>query len=194
MTKKKQKWLIVSDYLINLVLSLFGLLVFSYIMKFSWGYIVYSVFFCLSLFAFLYSRLYTSAKIDLRTNEARLINAIKMVLPLLIGIFALILLYSLFYYNIIPADDVILKSVVNSETNEVSTLTLLDCIKLFARVCFFNLTGFMAGRDTLPYILLINPVVIIISAFVGYWCGMKKIYLSDNISALIDKIKNKFDE
>ena len=193
MSRKKLKGLTFADYGITILASVLGTIALSFILRFSWGGIVYSIAFSLMLFVFIYSRGALAAKIDLRTNEASIKKALELAFPLAITLICITAIYSLFYYDILPAKNVVLTTAEASDGTSAS-LYLIEVIAVTVRVIFFNLTGFMKQTVVSPFILFISPAIIICSALLGYLCGMKKIYITDYIIKFKDLAVKKFNE
>ena len=93
MSRRKLKALMFLDYGKNVLLSLFGLLVFSWLFKFKAGHFVFSLIFCLTQFAFFYSRGSLAAKIDMRTKEDNIKKALELAFPLTITLILLTAVY-----------------------------------------------------------------------------------------------------
>lgn len=193
MKKINFKLLLFGDYIINIVVSFIGILVLSFVLKFDWGYYLHGAIFTLTLFLFIYPRLYLAGKIDARGGNMKLINAVKIALPLAVTGLVIIFAYALIYYKIIPAGDIVLREVTNS-TGEVSKLLVLDIVQVFVRICFFNLSGFCIKGSITPLVPVINIIVTFAASLVGYYCGANKIYISDYINLFSKKVKDKFDE
>lgn len=193
MSRNKLKALTFGDYGVNLLASLLGIIAFSFIFNFSFGSYLYSIIFCFTLFLFIYYRGSTAAKIDLRTNEESLKKAFELAMPLAASLICIIAVYSLFYYDILPAKTVVIKSTVLKDGNTVS-LYLFDIISVFIRMLFFNITGFAKNAAANPLLLLISPGVVVLSTFSGYYFGMKKIYISEYLIKAKNFIISKFNE
>ena len=192
MTRKKLKLLTFADYFINLVVSLLGLIIFAWLFTCSWGTFVYSIIFSVTLFAFMYSRGSLAAKIDLRENNAPLINALWLVLPLLVTLLLITLVYSLIVYNIISIGNIIVLSKVTEEGETIHFL-FRDVASAVIRVLFFNITGFIESNPINPLFLLISPATITSGAFLGYYLRRKNIYLSNYFTKATKFIIDKFN-
>lgn len=193
MSRNKLKALIFGDYGVNLLASLLGIIAFSFIFNFRFGSYLYSIIFCLTLFLFIYYRGSTAAKIDLRTNEASIKKAFELAMPLSATLICVIAVYSLFYYDILPAKAVVIKTAVLQDGNTVS-LYLFDVISVFVRLLFFNVTGFAKNAAANPILLLISPGVVLLSTLSGYYFGMKKIYISEYLIKAKNFLISKFNE
>lgn len=193
MNRKKLKALTFTDYILNIVLSALGFLALSWMFNFSWGSSVHGIIFTVSLFLFMYSKGALAAKIDLRENKTPMINAVKLVLPLIITLILISLVYSLVYFNIIPVGDIILKTTILSNGETVS-MTLKDIASVVVRIIFLNITGFLKASPTNPFILIISPIVVFTGAFSGYYFGRNKIYMLDILTKVRDVVVKKFNE
>ena len=145
------------------------------------------------LFLFIYSRGALAAKIDLRTNEANLKKAFDLALPLTLTLICITAVYSLFYYDILPAKNVVLKTAEGAD-GSIASLYLIEVIALIVRVLFFNLTGFMKETVASPIVMFISPAVVMCSALCGYFFGMRKIYVSEYLIKFKNLIIKKFNE
>ncbi|MBE7039701.1 MAG: hypothetical protein E7398_03115 [Ruminococcaceae bacterium] len=193
MSRKKLTASLFIDYIINLVLSGLGFIALSWIFDISFGNFLYSIIFSLSLFGLTYSKGALAAKIDLRSKDTPMINALKLSFPLASVILFIIAIYSLVFYNIIPVGDIILGTSV-SETGETFSFMVKDAASIAIRIIFLNLTGFMESSLASPLLLLISPLSVVSGAAFGYFFGRKKISLLDVFIKIKDKIINKFNE
>lgn len=196
--RKKTALFMFVDYLICLFLQLIGLFVLSWLLNFSWGYFAYSTLFSLVLFGFMYSRAHNAAKKDIKRKEAKspFTEGLLMAAPLVIFNLIIIGVYALLEANIIPARDILVKTLYSFPENEPRVATdvfLLDYITPIVRIWFGTLVGFM-GSKTSPLCLLISPAITLLGGFLGYFAGSKKFYISDLIVKAQEKIKNKFNE
>jgi hypothetical protein len=191
-------WMTFVDYLIVLLLSFFGLMVFSWLLGFSWGYAVYGAVFCLVLFGMIYARGWNAAKKDGKdkTRDAEIVNGIRLIAPLVLFNLIVILLFALVKYNLLPVRDLIVKTVFEFPENQPRIehqITFYDTLTPYIRVWFSYLVGFM-GEATAVSVLLISPVLIAGGGVLGYFAGMKKFYISDVIFKTKEKMKEKFNE
>lgn len=195
---KKDMLMTFVDYFIVLLLSFFGLLVFSWMLEFSWGYTAYSAIFCLILFGMIYSRAWNRAKKDIK-QKIEIIsvkNGIKMALPLLLFNLLVILLFALIQSNIIPIRDLVLRITYEFPENQPRVehqIIFLDMLTPYIRIWFAYLVGFM-GEITSVLVLLLSPALIFSGGILGYFAGMKKFYISEVILATKEKVKEKFNE
>lgn len=185
------------DYGVCLLLELLSLFVFSMLLKYSWGNILYSVFFCLILFGLLYSRTHHAAKNDmLHKVERPTYEGLIMVLPLAIVNFIVALGFALIQCGLIPVGDIVLDTVYSFPENEPRIATdvlLIDVITPIVRVWFAALMGFMR-EGTNAVLLFLVPVINLAAGFLGYIAGKKKFFLSDHIFVAKEKVKEKFNE
>ncbi|MBR6646482.1 MAG: hypothetical protein IKL09_03085 [Clostridia bacterium] len=192
MSRTKLKALLFLDYVKNVLLSLFGLLVFSWLFRFKAGHFIYSLIFCLTQFAFFYSRGSLAAKIDMRTKEANIKKALELAFPLTIALVSIIAVYLLFHFDILPAKDVLLKTAV-AEDGTSASLYLMDVIAISFRFLFFNVTGFMKDSMLNPFIFLVSPIVTVAGTTAGYHLRTKGIYLADYFIKAKDFVLKKFN-
>ena len=159
MNRRKLKALVFGDYFFNIAFSALGFLALSWIFSFSWGHLAHGIIFTISMFLFMYSKGALAAKIDLREKKTPMINALKLVLPLVITLVLLIFVYSLIYFNIIPAGDNVLKTIISDD--KTAALTVKDVASFIVRILFLNITGLLKESPTNPFSLLISPFVIL---------------------------------
>lgn len=185
------------DYGVCLFLELLCLIVFSVLFKYSWGNILYSVFFCVVMFGMLYSRTHRAAKNDmLHKVERPTYEGLIMVLPLAILNFVLALGFTLIQTGLIPVGDIVIETVYSFPENEprvAMDVLLIEVITPIIRVWFAALTGFMRA-GTNAALLFIMPVLNLVAGLLGYIAGKKKFFLSDHIFVAKEKVKEKFNE
>lgn len=185
------------DYGVCLFLELLCLIVFSVLFKYSWGNILYSVFFCVVMFGMLYSRTHRAAKNDmLHKVERPTYEGLIMVLPLAILNFVLALGFTLIQTGLIPVGDIVIETVYSFPENEprvAMDVLLIEVITPIIRVWFAALTGFMRV-GTNAALLFIMPVLNLVAGLLGYIAGKKKFFLSDHIFVAKEKVKEKFNE
>lgn len=195
--RKKTMLMLFVDYLLCLLIQLFGLFVLSWILKYNWGYPVYSIVFCLIFFGMQYSRVHNAADRALKRKELKSVyEGLIMSLPLAICNFVVILIFALMQWNIIPAREVIvttLYSFPDDAPRVVTHMYLLDYVTSGIRVWFGHLVGFLK-TETPAVFLLISPAITLLAGFLGYTAGRKKFYLSDLIYNVQEKAKEKFNE
>ncbi len=196
--RKKAMLMMFADYLLCLLLQLFGLFIFAWMLSYSWGYPAYSALFSLILFGLLYSRAHNTAKRDLKQKDLHRTAAEGLILatPLAAFNLLLILLFALIQSNIIPIRDIVMNTVYSFPDNEPRVATdvlLIDYITPFIRIWFGMLIGFMQ-ENTSALLLLLNPVLTLAAGFLGYLAGRRKFYLSDLIFSAKEKVKDKFNE
>ena len=197
---KKSSLMMFLDYLLVLILSVFGLLFLSWMFEFSWGYTVYSILFSLIFFGMIYSRSWITAKKELKNKEKapRLIDGILISLPFAIFNLIVIAAFSLIFYNIIPVRDNVVNIFYSFQPNEArvrNEVTLIENIIPIIRIWFAPFIGFMQwANETSPLIMLMSPMITIGASLLGYFLGMKKYYISDGIAGVTEKVKEKFYE
>ena len=93
--RTKTALLMFVDYLLCILLQMFGLFVFSWMLQFSWGHPAYSIIFSLTLFGLLYSRAHKAAKRDsrLKENQPGMWEGLRIALPLAVFNLVIILIY-----------------------------------------------------------------------------------------------------
>ncbi len=196
---KKCKLMLFADYLIVLVLSLFGLMIFSWLLQYSWGFPLYSVVFTLIYFGMIYSRCWNKAKSDLKYHkeDLRYVRAFRLVLPLTVTLLVLIALFALIQYNIIPIRDLVTSVRYVIEENQprrAENVVLFSTIVPVMRVLFAFVNGFQPLDSTQTAVFLIAPAVTVAAGFAGYYAGLRKFYLSEVIFKAQQKAKDKFNE
>ena len=197
---KKNSWLMLVDYLLVLLLSIFGIFILSWMLDYSWGYWVYSGVFTLIFFALIYSRAWNTAKKELRNKERapKFSDGFIISLPLLVFTLLITVAFGLIYYNIIPIRNNVIDIVYSFQANEPRVRTeilLIDYLTPIVRLFCAPLIGFMqeAGK-TSPIIMLLLPALTVVASMLGYFLGMKKYYISDEIMKVSEKVKEKFNE
>lgn len=198
---KKNSLFMFLDYLLVLLLCVLGIFIFSWMLEFSWGYLVYSIVFTLVLFGMIYSRAWKTAKKELKNKERKpkLSDGVLLSLPLTIFNLIVIAAFALILYNIIPIRDNVVSIAYSFAENEPrvrSEILLIHTLIPVVRIWFAPLIGFMqvSGNDTSPLILLITPVVTAVASMLGYFLGMRKYYISEGIVNVTEKVKKKFNE
>lgn len=187
------------DYLLLLLLSLLGLLVFSFLLGQRWGNILYSVLFLLVFFGLIYSRAWNTAKKDIKqynNAEPYWYKGLIMSLPLLAFQLLIIGVYGLISANIIPLRDIVVHTTYafpDNAVREVVSTTLGEALIPIIRLWFGYLIGFMTD-DTPVWLLLLGQLVIPAAGFIGYFAGMKKFFLTDVIVSGGKRVKEKFNE
>ena len=195
--RKKTMLMLFVDFLICLLIQLFGLFILSWMFKYNWGYPVYSIAFCLTLFGLQYSRVHNAADREIKRKELKPASeGLIMAAPLVVFNLAIILLFACMQKNIIPARDVIvatLYSFPDDAPRVVTHMYLLDYITSGIRIWFGHLTGFLR-EETPVAILLISPAITLLAGFLGYVASRKKFYLSEFIYKVQEQLKEKFNE
>ena len=192
---KKNSWLMLVDYLLTLILSIFGIFILSWMLDYSWGYWVYSGVFTFIFSALIYSRAWNTAKRELRNKERkpRVSDGVILSLPLLVFTSLIVIAFGLIYYNIIPIRDNVVDIVYSFKANEPKLRTeilLIDYLTPIVRLIFAPLIGFMhkVGK-TSPLTMLIIPALTVCASTLGYYLGMKKYYISDEIMKVSTKLR-----
>lgn len=196
---KKCKLMLFVDYLIALLLSLIGLMLFSWVLKFSWGFPAYSALFTLIFFGMVYSRCWNKAKSDLKYHkeDLRLSRAFRLTLPLVVTLLVLIALFALVFYNIIPIRDLVVNVQYVLEENQprrAENILLIDVLTPIMRILFAFVNGFQPADNTFVPVFLIAPAAAVAAGFFGYYAGLRKYYLSETILKVQQKAKDKFNE
>ncbi|MBR5236881.1 MAG: hypothetical protein IKW06_05900 [Clostridia bacterium] len=196
--RKKAMLFMFVDYMVCLLLQLIGLLILSWMFRFSWGYVAYSIIFTLIFFGMIFSRAHNTAKHNLLHKDLTKTRAEGLLLASPLAIFntLLILLFALIQANIIPLRDLIIDTVYSFPDNAPRIKTdvfLIDYITGFMRVWFGGLIGFMPEK-TSPLVLLVSPASTLLAGFLGYFAGLKKFYLLDVLVTAKKKIVDKFNE
>lgn len=196
---RKCKLMLFVDYLLTLLLCVFGLFILSWLLNYSWGYIAYSVLFTLIFFGLVYSRCWNKAKSDLKYQKetVKLTNALRMVAPLTIFFLVIAALFALIKFNIIPIRDIVTEVRYVLEENQprqVHNIVLFDTVVPIIRILFSFLIGFQPADSTSALTLLIAPAVTVLAGVLGYLAGMRKFYISEVIIKTQQKAKDKFNE
>lgn len=187
------------DYLLIIVFSLLGLMILAWMLGNPIGEAVYSTIFTLVLFGLIYSRAWNTAKRDIKTynnEQPYWYKGLIMCIPLLAFNLLIAGLFALVQANIIPVRDIVVSATYSFPENEARQLvetTFGMAVTPFVRVYFSNLVGFLGG-GTPPVVLFAGQLVIPVAAFLGYYAGMRKFYLSEVITKTSGKVKDKFNE
>ncbi len=196
--RKKTMLMLFVDYLLCLLLQMLGVFLFSWVLNFSWGYVVYSIFFCSVLFGMMYVRVHNAAKRDLRNREKehRATEGLIMAAPVAGFNLLLIVGFVLIRSNIIPLGNVVMSTSYSFPDNapRVATEVLfIDYLTPFIRFWFSALSGFF-GKSTRWAVLLIMPLLNLAAGYLGYLARMKKFFLADKVFNAGEKVKEKFNE
>ncbi len=196
--RKKTMLMMFADFGVCLALQLIGLFILSWMFRFSWGYVVYSIIFTLIFFGMIFSRAHNTAKRNLLHKDLTKTKAEGLLLAAPLAIFntLLIVLFALIQSNIIPLRDLVVNTIYTFPDNAPRIATdvfLIDYIIGFLRIWFGGLIGFMPEKTT-PLILLISPASTLLAGFLGYFAGLKKFYLLDMFIVAKKKVVNKFNE
>lgn len=197
---KKNSLLMFVDYFLVIIMCMLGIMIFSWLLSFSWGYVAYSVFFSLVFFGMIYSRAWKTAKKELKNKERKpkISDGFKISLPLTVFNILVIAFFALVLYNIIPIRDNVVNIVYSFAANEPrvrSEILFINYIVPIVRIWFAPLIGFMPqSGNTSPLILLLSPIITVSASLLGYFLGMKKYYISDSIAKVSGKVKDKFNE
>ena len=176
---RKCKLMLFVDYLLTLLLCVFGLFILSWLLNYSWGYIAYSVLFTLVFFGLVYSRCWNKAKSDLKYQKetVKLTTALRMVAPLTIFFLVIAALFALIKFNIIPIRDIVTEVRYVLEENQprqVHNIVLFDTVVPIIRILFSFLIGFQPADSTSALTLLIAPAVTVLAGVLGYRPGCEK--------------------
>ena len=199
MTDKKCILMMFAEFLLTLLISVFGFMLLSWTFDYSWGMPVYSIIFTLVFFAFIYCRMWNKAKSDIKYQKENvsLKHAFKVILPLAAFLAVIVALFGLIKLNIIPVRDIVTDVQYILEENQprqIHEVLLIDNLNLVMRALFIFLIGFFKSSDTSELILFVAPAVVVVAGLLGYFAGMRKFYLSDVIAGAQQKVKDKFNE
>ncbi|MBR5156996.1 MAG: hypothetical protein IKW59_04425 [Clostridia bacterium] len=199
MTDKKCILMMFAEFLLTLLISVFGFMLLSWTFDYSWGMPVYSIIFTLVFFAFIYCRMWNKAKSDIKYQKENvsLKHAFKVILPLAAFLAVIVALFGLIKLNIIPVRDIVTDVQYILEENQprqIHEVLLIDNLNLVMRALFIFLIGFFKSSDTSVLILFVAPAVVVVAGLLGYFAGMRKFYLSDVIAGAQQKVKDKFNE
>lgn len=120
-------------------------------------------------------------------------NFAKFLLPLVIFDLAIILIYCLSTWGVLPLDEIITKSYYTFPDNaprELMTISVLDYIVIFVRFWFLYLVCMPFNG----FVLLLAPVLTFVSGILGYNFGAKSKQILQSYINITDKAKKKFNE
>ncbi|MBR6728865.1 MAG: hypothetical protein IKL80_01790, partial [Clostridia bacterium] len=144
--RKKTMLMLFVDYLLSILIQLFGLFVLSWMLDYSWGFCAYSVIFTLVLFGMLYSRVHNAADKALKRKELKpATEGLIMAAPLAIFNLVVILFFALVKSNLLPIGDAVMNTVYTFPDNQprVETHVLfIEYLTMIIRVWFGFLVGF----------------------------------------------------
>ncbi len=196
--RKKSMLLMFVDYLICVLVQVVALLFLSWLLKYDWGFSLYSVLMCVVVFGFMYSRAHNAAKKDLLHKDLKNIYTEGLLLALPLAVFNLLVIgiYAAFLYRIIPFGDAVVNITYSFPDNlpRVKTMVrVIDYVTPFVRLWFGSVVGFM-GDKTPVVVLFLVPLVNLLGGMVGYFAGAKKFFISEKVFKVQNKIKDKFNE
>ena len=196
--RKKTMLMMFVDYLICVLVQVVALLFLSWLLKYNWGFPLYSGLMCLVVFGFVYSRAHRAAKKDMLYKDLKNIYTEGLLLTLPLAIFNVLVIgiYVAFVYDIIPYGDAVINITYSFPENlpRVKTVVrLLDYITPVVRLWFGSVVGFM-GEKTSVGVLFLVPIVNLIGGLAGYFAGAKKFFISEKIFKAQNKLKDKFNE
>ena len=199
MTDKKCVLMMFVEFLLTLLISMFGFMLLSWTFDYSWGIKVYSVIFTLVFFAFVYCRMWNKAKSDIKYQKGNLNlkHAFKLILPFAAFLAIIVTLFGLIKLNVIPIRDIVVDVQYILEENQprqIHEVLLIDNLNLIMRALFIFLIGFLSPNNASVLVLFIAPAIVVVAGLAGYFAGMKKFYLSDVIAQTQQKVKDKFNE
>lgn len=117
----------------------------------------------------------------------------KFLLPLVIFDLALILIYCLSTWGVLPLDEIITKSYYNFPENaprELVNITVFDYFTLVVRFWFLYLACFPFNG----LVMLLAPVLSFVSGILGYHLGAKDKQIIHSYINITEKAKKKFNE
>ncbi len=188
------------DYLLMIVFTIIGLLIFAWLMGSQTGQVVFSAVFTLILFGMIYSRTWNTAARDIKSytdDTPYWYKGLVMCIPLLALNLLIIAVYALIYTNVIPIRDLVVGTTYvfpEGQPRELVETRLISVLVPIVRLWFGNLVGFLPAEDTNPLLLLAGQLVIPVAAFLGYFAGSKEFYLSALLLRSSKKVKEKFNE
>jgi len=196
--RKKSMLLMFVDYLICVLVQVVALLFLSWLLKYDWGFLVYSVLMCLVVFGFIYSRAHKAAKKDLLHKDTKNMYTEGLLLALPLAVFHLLVIgiYAAFLYRIIPFADAVVNITYSFPDNlpRVKTMIrVIDYVTPVVRLWFGSVIGFMGDKTSVGALLLV-PLVNLLGGMAGYFAGAKKFFISEKVFKVQNKIKDKFNE
>lgn len=195
---KKCKWMLFADYLLALLISVLGFMVFSWMLSSLSGAFLYSVVMSLVFFGLVYSRCWKKARSDLKYQEAKGISGIlKLIAPITIVFLIVIAIFALIKYNIIPIRDIVtdVRYVIeDNQPRQKVEIFLYDSFVQAYRLIFLFLLGLHPQDDVSVLALLIAPMFCVLGGISGYYAGLKNFYFTSFIDKTGKKVKDKFNE
>ena len=195
---KKCKWMLFADYLLALLISVLGFMVFSWMLNSPLGALLYSVVMSLIFFGLVYSRCWKKARSDLKYQEAKGISGIlKLVAPITIVFLIVIVIFALIKYNIIPIRDIVTDVryiIEDNQPRQKVEILMYDSFVQAYRLVFLFLLGLHPQDDVSVLVLMIAPLFCVLGGISGYYAGLKNFYLTSFIDKTGQKFKDKFNE
>ena len=117
----------------------------------------------------------------------------KFLLPIVVFDLAVILIYCLCKWNILPLDEIITKSYYSfpdDAPRQLTTISVLDYFVLFVRFWFL----FLVCLPFNGFVLLFAPVLSFVSGMLGYKFGAKNKQILHSYINITEKAKKKFNE
>lgn len=195
---KKCKLMLFADYLLAILISVLGFMVFSWMLSVPLGAWLYSVVMSLVFFGLIYSRCWKKARSDLKYQEAKGIGDIlKLVAPVTIVFLIVIVIFVLVKYNIIPIRDIVTDVryiIEDNQPRQKVEILMYDSFVQVYRLIFLFLIGFHPLDDVSVSALMIAPLFCVLGGISGYYAGLKNFYLTSLIDKTGQKVKDKFNE
>lgn len=184
------------DYLLGILISILFTMFFG-----SWFTSKLFAFLCGTIFTLVtcglvYSRMWKlSHKNTLYDYNLSKDAGIKFVLPLCLFSLFLILFYTLVKHNIIPLQDIIIKTYYKFPENlprEAVNITPFDYINMVVRFWFFYLLPF--SSKTPVWLLCISPIAVASFGALGFSLGAQNKEIQKQYEKVAKKVKEKFNE
>ncbi len=195
---KKCRWTLFADYLLAILISVLGFMVFSWMLNSPFGALLYSVVMSLVFFGLVYSRCWKKARSDLKYQEAKKISDIlKLIAPITIVFLTVIAIFALVKYNIIPIRDIVTDVryiIEDNQPRQKVEILMYDYFVQAYRLVFLFLLGFHPREDVSVLALMIAPLFCVLGGISGYYAGLKNYYFTSFIDKTSQKVKDKFNE
>lgn len=184
------------DYFLALIIGFLFTALFGSWFSFRPFAIVFGCITTLIMCGMIYSRFWNLSRKNTRYNHGfSLKDEISFILPLTIFCALMVLIYILAENNIIPFENIVVKSYYTFPDNLPRVkvdITLLDRFNSIIRIIFIYFLAFM--KKTHWYVLILAPFLILISALLGIKLGAENKEVLEGYVKITDKIKDKFNE
>lgn len=193
---KKNYFLPFWDHILAILISLLFIVFFgSWFQSKLFGFIIgFSM--TLVMCGLIYSRMWKLSRKNTRYGgDLTLSKIIKYILPLVVFSVLLIFVYALSQTGVLPLKEVILKTYYIFPENlprEPVHVTYFDYLEIATRFWFSYFLGFTRTPHVL--LLFLSPVLMLVSAILGFHFGDKNKVVLDEYIKASNKIKKKFND